>query len=223
MALMSELVELCERHNVDKASTLSVFARRLREAGRVSKAGRGRGAAHMTFLDAARFLIACAATDHPEKAADSEFVFSNLVLSSSGSVNAEIDPKIEGAETLDACLSATLELIANGKILERAKADWKEKLETLSGGPVNFHAFIVIHRSHVGAQMRVLGSQLFFYHPALIDVMKAGDEGGYPAQKPFLKAFERETHRFRSGKNLTAEFEMELLKAVADLIAGNET
>src|SRR5689334_10900765 len=102
MALLSELVATCEAQRLDAGSTLNVFARRLREAGRITKAGRGRGAAHMTYLDAARFLIACAATDHPERAADAEFVFSNLVRSEEmGIIDADFPMTKDNAPTLD--------------------------------------------------------------------------------------------------------------------------
>jgi hypothetical protein len=79
MAKLSDLVSVFALHNVDTAGTLTLFSRRLREAGRVSKAKRGRGAASMKYLDAARFLIALGATDHPERVAEVEPFFSSAV------------------------------------------------------------------------------------------------------------------------------------------------
>lgn len=76
MAKLSDLVGVLGAHYVDAPRTLHVFARRLREAGRVTKAKRGFGAADMTHRDAARLLIACGATDHPERAAECEQFFS---------------------------------------------------------------------------------------------------------------------------------------------------
>ncbi|MCJ2106988.1 hypothetical protein MKK70_16710 [Methylobacterium sp. E-041] len=57
MALLSTLVErIAEIEGVETAYASGV-ARYLREAGLLTQAGRGRGAAHMSSFDAARFLI----------------------------------------------------------------------------------------------------------------------------------------------------------------------
>lgn len=219
MALLTELVATCEAHRLDTGGTLSIFARRLREAGRISQAGRGRGAAHMTFLDAARFLIACAATDHPERAADAEFVFSNLVRSGDMGTDADFPMTKEEAPTLDLALAKTLEALGTGKIDAVASERWKKQFPEGPHIPAAF-VWLILPRSGAAAELRVLDGRYHYHHPSLAAVIGSLDGGGYPVQKVAQEAFERETHRFRTGKNLTAEFNGELLRAVAKRIAG---
>ena len=217
MALLSELVATCEAQRLDTGATLNVFARRLREAGRLSKFGRGRGAAHMTFLDAARFLIACAATDHPERAADAEFVFSNLLRHGDVGSDADFPMAKEDFPTLETALAKTLEQLADGTIDAVASARWKEQFPD---GPHMPHAFVwLIVRRSGQAELRVLDGRYQYHHPALVAVVGSIESGGYPVQKVAEEALDRETHRFRTGKNLTAELQGDLLRAVAKLIA----
>jgi hypothetical protein len=219
MALLSELVATCEAQRIDTAATLSVFARRLREAGRVSKAGRGRGAAHMTWLDAARFLVACAATDHPERAADAEFVFSNLVRRDDMVIDDDFPMTKAEMPTLDLALAGLLEALGTGKIDAIASARWKSQFPDGPHMPMA-HIWLVLPRSGAPATLRVLDGRYHYDHPSLAAVIEAAnDGGGYPAQKVASAAFEREIHRFQTGKNLTAEFDASTLRAVAKLIA----
>lgn len=214
MALLSELVAVCEDHRVDTGSTLNLFARRLREAGRISKAGRGRGAAHMTFLDAARFLIACLATDRPEQAADAEYVNSNLVLAHGGQAN---DPfLIDDVKTLDEAFALALEHLAHGKMRSHYDAKWKEEHPIAPIGAT--HVWLHLQREGGVATLRFGDSNYSFYHPAL----KALTEPATSEERKLRnEAYERELHRFRTGKNITAEFKLDLLEAVGTLIAGD--
>ncbi|KAA9014074.1 hypothetical protein F4U94_14665 [Sphingobium limneticum] len=216
MALLSELVSICETHRLDTGATLNVFARRLREAGRVSKAGRGRGAAHMTYLDAARFLIACAATDHPERTADAEYAFSNITLSDDNQWCEAFHITAENAPTLDLALAKLLEGIATGEIdaIQQGKNE-----ERRPGSALRIPPFfgLILRRSHVSASLRIMEGYYHFQHPTLAAIVAAPD---YLAQKPLMEELERDTYRFRTGKNLVAELEEKLLRAVAHLIAG---
>ena len=223
MARLSDLAATLEEHRVDTGATLNLFSRRLREAGRVSKAGRGRGAASMTFLDAARFAIACFATDHPEQAADAEFVFSNTVFSGAMPYGAEdqgfaLDR--EAAPTLDLGLAALLAAIADGAIDRAAR-----RTAEVEAAESNSRHLIVIppqievdlSRGGVSAAISVQGSRWIYHHPALVAVTEAPD---YLAQKPLLAAYERETHRFRTGKDLRAKMDGKLLRGLASTVAG---
>src|ERR1700687_3500599 len=58
MALLSELVTAVAQAEGMEEVTVGVFARHAREAGLISQAGRGRGAARMTVRDAANLIIA---------------------------------------------------------------------------------------------------------------------------------------------------------------------
>lgn len=119
MALLSDLVAALAARGVDSPATLGLFARRLREAGRISKAGRGRSAAKMTYLDAARFTIACLATDHPERAAVAEQFFSSFVYDPDISMIRQPEaftlPVVRGI-TFDAALARLLEEVASGHV-----------------------------------------------------------------------------------------------------------
>jgi hypothetical protein len=80
MALVSELTEVTAKALGYPLPTVRLFARRLREAGLLSEAGRGRGAAQATPLDAARLLIALLATQSPSRAAGCVVDFGGLAL-----------------------------------------------------------------------------------------------------------------------------------------------
>ena len=184
MALLSELVATCEAQRLDAGATLNLFARGLREAGRISKAGRGRGAAQMTYLDAAHFLIACAATDHPERAADAEFVFSNLVHSGEAIADGDFPLAKDRAPTLDLALAMTLKELGTGNIDAVASARWKKKFPDGPHIPAAFVSLIV-RRSGAVAQLRVLDGRYHYHHPSLAALVSSvgPDGGGYPAQK----------------------------------------
>jgi hypothetical protein len=80
MALISELnAATAEALTPLPLPTVAMFSRVLREAGLISKKGRGRGAAHATPLDGARLLIALLATTSPSQAADCVTDFGALV------------------------------------------------------------------------------------------------------------------------------------------------
>lgn len=222
MALLSELVAICEEQGVDAGATLRIFARRLRDAGRISKAGRGRGAAHMSFQDAARFLIACAATDHPERAVEAEFAFSNLVLAEDGSVEGEafqLSPML--APKLDQGLAQTLIAIADDTAYAAFRAEHAERAARL--GPAVFETTLprsislMVRRGSLSARLRVLDTEYAYQHPTVAEVVAASN---YDAQLPLLEALDREMRRFRNGKNILAELDADLLRAVAYLVAG---
>ncbi|WP_186397675.1 hypothetical protein [Stappia sp. TSB10GB4] len=221
MALLSELVATCEAQRLDTGATLGVFARRLREAGRISQAGRGRGAAHMTYLDAARFLIACAATDHPERAVDAEHVFSNLIRTGERSEDGDFPVTKQCAPTLDLALAKTLEGLGTGRIDAISEARWNETSPAVCPVPPA-NVWLTLPRNGSGASLRVLDGWYRYDHPALAAVIESVGGGGYPAQKVAEDAFARETYRFRTAKNLTAELDGTLLRSVAKLIAGAE-
>jgi hypothetical protein len=65
MALVSELNAATAAALTYPLPTVAMFSRVLREAGLISKKGRGRGAAHATPIDGARMLIALLTTPTP--------------------------------------------------------------------------------------------------------------------------------------------------------------
>ncbi len=219
LALLSDLVEVCSEKRVDAARTLNVFARRLREAERVTKAGRGRGAARMSYLDGARFLIACAATDRPERAADAEAVFSNMVWESEMLSGPRSWLRKDDAPTLDLALANLLGAIAHGEIdrYNEARAEKRADGKPVVLTPPIFD--LVIFRSSVAALIRFPDAEYRFQHPTMAAVCAAST---YAEQQPLLEAFERETDRFRSGKNIVVTLEADLLRSIATIIEGGD-
>lgn len=211
MALLSDLVDECARLNVDNGATLNLFARRLREAGRLSQKGRGRGAAHMTYLDAARFLIACGATDHPERAVEAEAAFSGALLFENNLLPRLFD--VEKGARFDDVLASLLQLIAEGEIDRRNAEQYRERGFTIA--PV---LDVRIGRGGGSAYIRALEATLSFFHPTMILAMKSAD---YFEAKPYWAGWETDTLRFRTGKNLSAEFDGRILRPIANLIAGS--
>lgn len=211
MALLSDLVAICAEHRVDTEATLNLFARRLREAGRVSKAGRGRGAAKMTFLDASRFLIACAATDHPERAADAESTFSALVNNARETTGGKGRGDREGdGSLLEESVTTLLSSIADGSFdLALRKRGFKFAVEA----PLQLSLF----RGAAACNLEAGGVILRFAHPAMVDLMVNRPTS---PEDPRVLAYEQEMLRFRTGKNLSAELNGDLLRAVASAISG---
>lgn len=68
MALLSTLSKAIAEAEGLEETTVSWVARHLREAGLISQAGRGRGAAHMKASDAANLLIAVNGSDNAKNA-----------------------------------------------------------------------------------------------------------------------------------------------------------
>lgn len=66
MALVSELVERLAAVQGINPGSLALMARFAREAGHISQAGRGRGAAKATISDAAKLYAVCSLTENPK-------------------------------------------------------------------------------------------------------------------------------------------------------------
>lgn len=215
MARLSDLVALMEEHRVDSGSTLNLFARRLREAGRVSKAGRGRGAASMTPTDAARFAIACLSADHPERAVDAEAVYSGMVLSDV-LVRPDFPIEYDPNATFDGFVAHLLTIVARGDVdaLQRRNVEAK----TPPGKPLIVIApdvSITVFRSSVSAVVRVAGVEWTFRHP-LLDAMIGSSD--YLESRDRERVFEQETLRFRTGKNIVASFNGATVRQLAHLV-----
>lgn len=78
MALLSTLVKTIAEVEGLEETQVAWVARHLREAGLLSQAGRGRGAAHMEVRDAANLLIAVNGSTTPKQCADAVLNFRSL-------------------------------------------------------------------------------------------------------------------------------------------------
>ena len=199
MALLSQLVDCCVEQGVDSAPTLNLFARRLREAGRVSKAGRGRGAAHMTNLDAARFLIACAACDRPEEAAGQEEIFSRAILRPALEGSVGRSHRIDTAQSLDEALATVLGHITSAEFIEGGARMARVAAVRGRDEPIVSCSF-EIDRPQLRARIRIY-DRIFSF--------SVEDENARLAKK-------------RQGKQITARFDEDVMRAVATLIRGDQ-
>ncbi|BCB22062.1 hypothetical protein OCUBac02_49560 (plasmid) [Bosea sp. ANAM02] len=100
------------------ASTAVIFMRQLREAKLLSKSGRGRAAADMTPLDAARAMVAMAATPRPFHAVEAHDQFANTKLAqhSTGGLLDTL-PETDGISAV----AALIERYVNGQVDQHFK------------------------------------------------------------------------------------------------------
>ncbi|WP_374146836.1 hypothetical protein [Sphingomonas sp. 28-63-12] len=216
MARLSDMVALMEEHRVDTGSTLNLFARRLREAGRISKAGRGRGAASMTFTDASRFAIGCFATDHPEQAPIAEAAFSATVLTDIGIVTGQWQLEASEGEPFDRALAKLLQALSrNEPAAERAAKAAEAKAEGKGGLYLRPQFDVEISRSGVSAAIRGGGSHWIFHHPKMAAMISAET---YLEAAALEAEFNSATLPFRTGKNVKVGMDARLLYALADLV-----
>ncbi|MBN8484131.1 MAG: hypothetical protein J0L50_05075 [Sphingomonadales bacterium] len=192
MAKLSDLVSVFASHDVDATGTLTLFSRRLREAGRVSKAKRGKGAATMTHLDAARFLIALGATDHPERVQDVEPFFSRaLPLCRPGAV--------------DGLPDILREILDDEMELDRAVAYLIKHVSNIAVGDVS-STWLEIDRANGGAMIQMGNSALFFEQPQMRALhLSEGTHGDSAFDQKFDEAA-RESATFATGKCIKATF-----------------
>jgi len=192
MAKLSDLVSVFAFHEVDTSGTLNLFSRRLREAGRVNKAKRGKGAATMTHLDAARFLIALGATDHPERVQEIEPFFSRAL------------PYCRPSAVDD--LPDILREILDGNFeLDRAVA-YLIMHVTHVPSKLASSTWLEIDRSNGGAMIKMGCAELFFEQPQMRALHLAEDlEPSSDFDQKFDEA-SRESTTFATGKMIKATF-----------------
>ncbi|WP_156635395.1 hypothetical protein [Methylobacterium sp. Leaf123] len=123
MALLSTLVKaVAEIEGIDEVQ-VGWVARYLREAGLLSQAGRGRGAAHMSATDAANLLIGVNASSAPKDAVRAVEVYRELVCTDSiGDISSE-DGSIFAlgtsfGDSLEMAISLAAEEFGGGSELE---------------------------------------------------------------------------------------------------------
>lgn len=119
MALLSALVKaIADVEGLDEVQ-VGWIARHLREAGLISQAGRGRGAARMTARDAVNLLIAVNGSSGAKQAVDAVKSFSDLILVSNGDfigndnwvADLDVNDDIERAFTKGTSLPSSIEAI----------------------------------------------------------------------------------------------------------------
>lgn len=160
MALLSTMVErIAEVEGVEIAYA-SGIARYLREAGLITQAGRGRGAAHMTSLDAARFLIGLNASATAKEAPETVKAFERII--NRWDHRTEITDVCVKGETFISAITALLGLCANPSLRDKLEAADLE-IEVQFVRPVA-HAYIFISLTEWDDQVpdtRRIGSALY--------------------------------------------------------------
>lgn len=141
MALLSTMVERIAEVEGVEPSYASGVARYLREAGLLTQAGRGRGAAHMTSLDAARFLIGLNASPTAKDAPRVVEEFQSITN------RWETEPEVRGVcvkgETFISAVIALLDICADPDL--RAKIESSDlEIEVQFVRPMP-HAYIFIN------------------------------------------------------------------------------
>lgn len=144
MALLSTMVErIAEVEGVETAYA-SGIARYLREAGLLTQAGRGRGAAHMTSLDAARFLIGLNGSPTAKDAPNTVKAFE--VITNRWNNPSDIFGVCVKGETFSSAIIALLGICADPSLREKIEAaDLEFEVQFIR--PVT-HAYIFVSLTH---------------------------------------------------------------------------
>lgn len=157
----------------------------------------------MTFMDAARFAIACLATDHPERAADAEIFFSNLAFSNSRALGGSTVSHSPG-ETFESGFASLLRQAAHGQLNQPLSA--------------------IVERGTPIARIRAGDIEASFAFTPAIDAPTWGAadnlHGDLAAHEAWAVDAYAPAQRFRTAKNLVAIFEDDLIRALAKLVAG---
>jgi hypothetical protein len=207
MAKLSDLVSVLAAHEVDAFGTLNLFSRRLREAGRVSKAKRGRGAASMSYLDAARFLIAVGATDHPERAIEVEQFFSNALPFCMPSRVEGLPPVLADIFDLDLPFDQAVAMLV-------------ERCGDIPI-PLTPKTYLEIERASGGGSITIGDGVLWFVQPKTRALYTGDSLPADPAELDRLNDEALvESGKFATGKSIRATFFLGLIMALRKSIAG---
>lgn len=203
MAKLSDLVTILALEHIDVPATLQLFSRRLREAGRVTKAKRGFGAAEATPLDAARLLISMGAADRPEQAVEGEMFFSSATADPMFH-DAGIIPLFDEFQEQGARLDDAL-----ATILGNREFIWKNK------------PLLQFERATGSAKISVDHAALAFQQPEHLNVRKARLRGWDGIADP--EQWECQQYasigQFGSGKNICVSFDPRLLLSLSVTLA----
>lgn len=190
MTKVSELRQALVSARLETNATLNVMARHLLDAGRLTKAGRGVNCGRATTSDAARLLIVCGATERSSETIPAEALFSNLVCVT----------KPPRGHMLEGFLSAhskpTLDLtLALVLSLIGSQAASSPRSLPIRMKPRSDQFSLQIDRSQNKAALTCVATTFMFE-----------DQSGQPLPP-------------RSGKQLRATIDAEILAAVAKLVA----
>lgn len=217
MGTIPDIIRAMAAHQVDKEPTLRLFARTLSAAGKLSEPRPGPGGTLATFRDAARLLIAVAATDKPRDAARCVDVFGAMVWESEHTTSGSRQwLRQEDEPTLERGLATALGALGAGEVHRYNDIVNSRHFESDGRNP----SFVIklppvvqfdLSRNGSGAAVNICGTTVRYIHPLL-----AAQFGKtYDEALALSEEYELATSDFRTGKNLRAFLDEPLLTAVA--------
>jgi hypothetical protein len=216
MGTIPDIIRVMAAHQVDKEPTLRLFARSLSAAGKLSEPRPGPGGTLATLRDAARLLIAVAATDKPRDAARCVDVFGGMVWESAMvREGARQWLRQEDEPTLERGLAAALGALGAGEVHRYNEIVLRAENERPTVPAIVFKTPPVVQfdlsRNGSGAAINICGATVRYIHPLLA----AQFNKTYDEALVLSEEYERATADFRTGKSLRAFLDEPLLTAVA--------
>ena len=163
MATPGQLITRLSEILTVPAETITVFDRVLKDAGLLTKGGRGRSAPHRTALDTARILIALLSTASPARAAEATADFCSLVELDEAPTAGRADLpslhtvcRLQHGHTLEAAIAALLDTLGD-------PAD-REAIEAQTPAPLR----IDVEQTGVEAIIILNGHIHHYLHPAAL-------------------------------------------------------
>lgn len=202
--------------------TVTVFYRTLREAGLVSKSGRGRSATHCAPLDIGRLILSLLVTDSPARAATAVEDFGRLwcleVHEEDGTFGPTLGElcgdKFSDGHTLEEAISSLSDGFCRTEFMEVM-----EKYATQDHGilgPLLPVIFIRVRESRIDATIRI-NNRIYTYgdqNIILIRDTKPGSEG----RKSLQEEHERNSDRWFRGLRVEREVSTVELKKLGELL-----
>lgn len=233
MALVSELNQVMADALTFPLPTVSIFSRRLREAGLISKKGRGRGAAHATALDGARLLIPLLANSSAAQAPECVRDFGGLIQDYRMEVGRAVagpngaDQTEMSGFTIDKAYSLSrhhtfeeaLAAIIAGFADDRFVTAFLSAAKKYEVGNNNFTLLswmeISVHDTALGAAIRLGGNEYHYTYKSMVNVpdgklIECADEFSAVASK------------YTRGIKSRREIGTEVLRKIALVINGRE-
>lgn len=231
MALISELNTATAEVLTFPLPTVAMFSRTLREAGLISKKGRGRGAAHAVPLDGARQIIALMATASPAQAPDCVTDFGALVqgyrLEVGTKPAAKGTPAVLDGFTIEECyglprqhtFEEALTALLAGFNEERFTAAYVAAARPVPHGRYMLALIEVdLLDTALGAGLRLGGHTYHYTFKAMVDV----EHGNGDALRAAAAEFAKVGAKYRRGIHSRRTIDADVLRKIALVINGGE-
>jgi hypothetical protein len=219
MALISELNKVTADALTFPLPTVTMYSRVLREAGLLSKKGRGRGAAHATSRDGARLLIALLVTPSPSQAAECVKDFGALVCSDGvayegSAFTPEIAYELPKRHTFEQMVASIIDGFSHERFAKCIEQEIGRQKNPLLRAPPRITVGVLDTAMAAGIE---IGSNHFRYSfGEMVDC-----PAGQPLKRAFAK-FERAVSKYRRGIDSRRSVDTGPLRKIAAVINGRE-